>query len=122
MSSCYLEVDVHFSSILNYLYNLMMRTSEENSRLSINSEMVLENIDARKHEYFEVKITKALEQFWYDERERRTAHGINRETEVLLDYSKNIESDPEVVKGNRDPLWINFLSKGDNFKLLKQGL
>jgi hypothetical protein len=52
--------------------------------------MMIENIDEGRHEYFEVKITKALEQFWRDERERRSAHGINANPAVLIDYSKNI--------------------------------
>lgn len=41
---------------------------------------------------------------------------------MLIDYSKNIESDPGVIRGDIDPLWVNFLSKGDNFKLLQKGL
>jgi hypothetical protein len=60
-------VDVHFTTIVNYLYN-MMRNNQENSRTSVNSEMMIEDIDDRRHEYFEIKITKALDQFWYDER------------------------------------------------------
>jgi hypothetical protein len=82
--------------------------------------MMIENIGESKQEYFRVKITKALEQFWYDERERRSAHGINTSTSLLIDYSKNVESDPKVIKGEKDPLWINFLGKGDCFKLLKK--
>lgn len=61
-------MDVHFTTIVNYLYNMMMRNNQENSRTSVNSEMMIEDIDDRRHEYFEIKITKALDQFWYDER------------------------------------------------------
>jgi hypothetical protein len=88
MSSCYIEVDIHFTTIVNYLYSVMAHSQA--SWQSMNSEMMIENIDEGRHEYFEVKITKALEQFWRDERERRSAHGINANPAVLIDYSKNI--------------------------------
>lgn len=84
--------------------------------------MLVEDIAEGCHESFQVKITKALEQFWYDEKERRIAHGIDKDTDIPIDYSKNVEVDPDVVRGEKDPLWINFLSKGDNFRLLQQSL
>ena len=52
ISSCYLEVDVHFTTIVNYLYNMMTRNNQENSRMSVNSEMMVEDINERRHEYF----------------------------------------------------------------------
>lgn len=41
---------------------------------------------------------------------------------VLVDYSKNIESQEDVKAGTRDPLWINFVNKGDVFKKIKAGV
>lgn len=122
LSSCYLELDVHFTTIVNYLYNLMTRNNHDSSRLSANSEVIVEDIGEAKHSAFQIKITKALDQFWYDERERRIANDINKETEVLIDHSNNIESNPGVIRGEIDPLWINFLGKADNFRLLQKGV
>lgn len=53
-----------------------------------------------------------MEQFWYDEKERRSAMGIKRDVVVKVDYAKNIEQEEEVRDGKKDPLWMNFVNKG----------
>mgnify|MGYP000622126689 CR=1 FL=1 len=33
---------------------------------------------------------------------------------IFIDYSKNIEGTTEVEQGLKDPIWINFMKKGEN--------
>lgn len=60
---------------------------------------------------FKVKITKALEEVWIDEKRRRISSGIKQMPVGIIDYSNNLEGNSETVAGRKDPLWINFLKK-----------
>jgi hypothetical protein len=55
-----------------------------------------------------------LEEIWRDERKRRNRYKIRQSLEGVIDLTKNIECTEEVEKGIKDPLWVNFLEKGDN--------
>lgn len=44
----------------------------------------------RDNKRFNVQITKALNQFWFDEIERREKHKIKEDLELQIDYSRNI--------------------------------
>ena len=72
-----------------------------------------------------VKVTTALNEIWKDELKRREKYQIKEKPYSFIDYSNNIESeirkqqsdpsfnlDPKYL----DPLWINFLNKGNNLE------
>lgn len=107
-STCYLELDFPFHSILNsYEHHL----SEQEEAHSSDEELVAGTSGLRR---LKVTVTKALEEIWRDERKRRSRFKIRQPLEGLIDLSKNVECTEAVEKGLRDPLWISFLEKGEN--------
>lgn len=107
-STCYIELDFEFQSILN---SYELRDSEEEEVHSSDEDIVAGTNGLRR---LKVTVTKALEEIWRDERKRRSRFKIRQPLEGLIDLTKNIECTEAVEKGLKDPLWISFLEKGDN--------
>lgn len=107
-STCYIELDFEFQSILN---SYELRESDEEEIQSSDEEVVTGTNGLRR---MKVTVTKALEEIWRDERKRRSRFKIKQPLEGLIDLTKNVECTQAVEKGLKDPLWISFLEKGDN--------
>ena len=114
-------MDVHYHSIVNYLYNVMARCQEDTDRRRSTSNLDLSSLENESYTGFKVEVTRALNQFWFDEQSRREKLlGISDPISIVLDYSNNIESRPEVKRGEMDPFWMNFVDREDIKSLMKK--
>ena len=109
-SSCYIEIDVPVQSILN-TYSTEFSDEEMQSFDSSNSDK-FKQPNSQNQQYFKVKITKALEEVWLDERRRRQNQKIAEPLVGIIDYTQNLEGNKDVINRKKDPLWINFINKG----------
>lgn len=67
---------------------------------------------SQNQQFFKVKITKALEEIWLDERRRRQNQKIPEPLVGIIDYTLNLEGNKDVINLKKDPLWINFINRG----------